>query len=377
MKEIGMYIHIPFCKQKCYYCDFVSYSNKENLAEGYVEAVLEEIKKTYIQDSIIKTIYIGGGTPSIIDSKYIVKIISKIKEIYKLDKNTEITIEVNPGTVNETKLSDYFKVGINRLSIGLQTTDNSLLKTIGRIHTYEQYLQTLNIAKNVGFTNINSDLIIGIPGQTIKTIEDTIKKLLKLNLTHISVYSLIVEENTKLEQMLKNKEITLPEETEERKMYWYVKNKLQQEKYVHYEISNFAQKGYESKHNLDCWSQKEYIGIGVAAHSYINNIRYSNTENVEQYIENITNNKLKDNIIIHEKQNEKDKMNEYILIGLRKIEGISINEFEIKFKKNILNIYSKQLNKLEKQNLICIENDRIRLSNKGLDFANIVWEEFI
>ena len=388
MREIGIYVHIPFCKQKCYYCDFKSYANKEELIEKYIKWLKYEIKEVgegnkldYENDLdelvTVKTIYIGGGTPSYLDSKYIKEIIEEIRENFKLADKVEITIEVNPGTVNKTKLLDYINSGINRISIGLQSTDNELLKRIGRIHKYEDFLQTYNMAREVGFKNINVDLMLALPGQTIAKLEKGLKQVIDLQPEHISLYSLIIEDGTKIEKMLKNNEITLPDENIERKMYWETKKVLEEAGYIHYEISNFAKEGYKSEHNWNCWSQKEYMGFGVAAHSYTNDVRFSNIDSIEEYIENYEQGNVTDNFVFHEKQTQSSKMKEYMLLGLRKIEGISIQEFKNKFVGNPLYIYRKELQKLVEEELIEIELDKIKLTKKGLDFANIVWEEFI
>ena len=388
MREIGIYVHIPFCKQKCYYCDFKSYANKEELIEKYIKWLKYEIKEVgegnkldYENDLdelvTVKTIYIGGGTPSYLDSKYIKEIIEEIRENFKLADKVEITIEVNPGTVNKTKLLDYINSGINRISIGLQSTDNELLKGIGRIHKYEDFLQTYNMAREVGFKNINVDLMLALPGQTIAKLEKGLKQVIDLQPEHISLYSLIIEDGTKIEKMLKNNEITLPDENIERKMYWETKKVLEEAGYIHYEISNFAKEGYKSEHNWNCWSQKEYMGFGVAAHSYTNDVRFSNIDSIEEYIENYEQGNVTDNFVFHEKQTQSSKMKEYMMLGLRKIEGISIQEFKNKFVGNPLYIYRKELQKLVEEELIEIELDKIKLTKKGLDFANIVWEEFI
>lgn len=388
MREIGIYVHIPFCKQKCYYCDFKSYANKEELIEKYIKWLKYEIKEVgegnkldYENDLddlvTVKTIYIGGGTPSYLDSKYIKEIVEEIRENFKLADKVEITIEVNPGTVNKTKLLDHINSGINRISIGLQSTDNELLKRIGRIHKYEDFLQTYNMAREVGFKNINVDLMLALPGQTIAKLEKGLKQVIDLQPEHISLYSLIIEDGTKIEKMLKNNEITLPDENIERKMYWETKKVLEEAGYIHYEISNFAKEGYKSEHNWNCWSQKEYMGFGVAAHSYTNDVRFSNIDSIEEYIENYEQGNVTDNFVFHEKQTQSSKMKEYMMLGLRKIEGISIQEFKNKFVGNPLYIYRKELQKLVEEELIEIELDKIKLTKKGLDFANIVWEEFI
>lgn len=388
MKNIGVYVHIPFCKQKCYYCDFISYANKENIIEKYVNTVIKEIKDVANsnkqdyenkKDDLlnINTIYIGGGTPSFIDSKYIVKILETLKEEFEISKDIEITLEVNPGTVNEEKLKDYISIGVTRLSIGLQSTNNNLLKEIGRIHTYEDFLNTYKLARKVGFKNINADLIIGLPNQTINDAEMSVSKLVELELEHISVYSLILEEGTKLEELIRSGKLELPEDEEERRMYWRVKEILEKNEYIHYEISNFAKKGYESKHNLDCWSQKEYIGFGAAAHSYTNGIRYSNIENMEDYIKNYETGEVAENFVFHEKQTHNMKVKEYMMLGLRKLKGISIQEFKEKFAANPIYAFKNELEKLVNENLIEIDGDYIKLTKKGLDLANLVWEEFV
>ncbi len=375
--ELGIYVHIPFCAGKCFYCDFISFAGKEDLISNYIEALQKEIIKEAKEhaSSKVTTIYIGGGTPSFIDSKYIVKIVSKIKENYKVDPNAEITIEINPGTVSKEKLEDYIKCGINRVSLGLQSTDNKLLKQIGRIHTYEQFLVTYELVRSVGFKNVNIDLMLALPNQTIEILEDSLNKVISLSPEHLSVYSLILEEGTKLYDLVESGETKLVDEDTERKMYWQVKNILEKNEYGHYEISNFAKKDYESKHNLNCWEQKEYLGMGVAAHSYFNKTRYSNIETIEEYIRNI--NEGKNTKTIHEIQKETDEQKEYILLGLRKIGGVSISKFKEKFIQNPIYIFRKELNKLVEEELVEIDIDSIKLTNKGLDFANLVWKEFV
>lgn len=386
-KQIGLYIHIPFCKQKCSYCDFCSYANKESFIKRYIQCVLKEIIEVGNNNKIdfengkddlfsVKTIYIGGGTPSLIESKYIVQIMEEIKSNFEIDEKAEITIEVNPGTVTLEKLEDYNKVGINRLSIGLQSTHEHLLKEIGRIHTYLDFLDTFRFAREAGFENINVDLMIGLPNQTLAEVQDSIEEIVSMEPEHISVYSLILEENTPLFKKVEEG-LELPNEDLERKMYWAVKQTLEQNNYIHYEISNFAKQGYESKHNLDCWNQKEYIGFGVAAHSYTNGIRYSNIENLEQYIKNYEEDKTEENLVFHEKQDMEAMQKEYMLLGLRKIDGVSIQEFKIKFVANPVFLYHSELEKLVNEELLEIDGDMIKLTNKGLDLANIVWEEFV
>ena len=410
-KELGIYIHIPFCRHKCDYCDFVSFSNKQAFIENYMEAVKKEINyyfrdKTFLETYTVTTIYIGGGTPSYIDSKYILEMMHILEENLKENmlklEDMEITIEVNPGTVNKEKLEQYKKAKINRLSIGLQSTNNEILKQIGRIHTYEQFLETYQMAKEVEFENVNVDLMIGLPNQTIEDIKRSLEEVIQLNPTHISVYSLIVEEGTVIAQKIENHQLQEMDEEFERNMYWYVKNTLELNGYIHYEISNFAKKGKESKHNLNCWRQKEYIGIGLAAHSYLNYVRYTNTSEMEQYITRMNNlngqivkdilelsnyketTRLEENeknieaaYEIEEVQDLEDRKKEYMLLGLRKIEGVQISKFKEKYIDNPIFLYRKELEKLVEEKLVAIDGDYIRLTNKGLDLANLVWEEFV
>ena len=374
-RELGIYIHIPFCKRKCEYCDFISYCNKDNLIASYVDALKKEINLQNIQ-SYIDTIYIGGGTPSYIESKYIKAIMKEIKK-KNIRKNAEITIEVNPGTVTEAKLKDYKECGINRLSIGLQSTKDELLRQIGRIHDYNQFLETYKLAREVGFENINVDLMIGLPNQKIMDLKESLNKIIELQPEHISVYSLIVEEGTPISKKIQSGELTLPNENEERNMYWYVKNTLELSGYNHYEISNFSKKGYESRHNMSCWNQCQYVGFGVAAHSYRDITRYSNITDIDEYIKNIQKGNLSKNRIIHEIQKESDTEKEYMLLGLRKIEGVKINDFKAKFVKNPIYLFRNELKKLSDENLIAVDANTIRLTPKGIDLANLVWEEFV
>jgi len=374
MKKLGIYIHIPFCKKKCHYCDFISFSGKQKLIEQYINSLKKEISDYKInkEEYLIETIYFGGGTPSFIESKYITDILQELKQKFNISANAEITIEANPGTVDEQKLKDYYNSGINRISFGLQTTRSELLKLVGRIHSYSSFIDAYNLARKIGFENINVDLMIGLPVQTLKDVEKDLERIIELKPEHISVYSLIVEEGTIIEQKISNKELYLPSEDLERKMYWKVKNTLEEKGFKHYEISNFAKTGYESKHNLACWNQEEYIGFGLAAHSYIDNKRYSNTIDLEEYFDWPDNSK-----IMHEVQSREEKMKEYMLLSLRKIKGVKISDFKNKFVDNPIYLYRESLNKLVIQELIEIDIDSIKLTNKGIDLANIVWEEFV
>ena len=378
MERFGIYIHIPFCVKKCSYCDFVSFCSDEKIWEQYTNAVVCEIENKKIENSKkVTTIYIGGGTPSLIPENYIVKIINTVKSRFKIEESAEITIEVNPGTVTEKKLVAYKNAGINRISIGLQSAEDRILKLIGRIHNYQTFLSTYNLTRNIGFENINVDLMLAIPTQTKEELLNTLNKVIELKPNHISLYSLIVEENTEIKKALEVGNLEYVDEKVEREMYWKTKRILEKNGYFHYEISNFAKRGFESKHNMDCWNQEEYIGFGIAAHSYINNKRFSNISNLEEYIKNINEENFEKNIELHENQTKQDKMKEYMMIGLRKIDGISISEFERRFRISPLFYFRFEIDKLVKENLLEVDLDYIKLTKKGLDFANIVFEEFI
>ena len=299
--------------------------------------------------------------------------LDKIKEKFTLTSDVEITLEVNPGTVNKEKLEYYKSIGINRLSIGLQSSENRLLELIGRIHTYEEFLEVYKLAREIGFKNINVDLMLALPTQTMDELVSSLIKVINLNPEHISLYSLILEEGTLLEKEITSGVLSLLPEEMERKMYWKTKRLLEKNKYKHYEISNFSKNGFKSKHNMNCWNQNEYLGFGLAAHSYINNIRYSNTSDLEEYL----NDSIDNGYEIEEKQKIEDKIKEYMILKLRTIEGVIISDFEQKFGINPLLAFRFEIEKLVKQDLIEIDLNNIMLTQKGLDFANIVYEEFI
>lgn len=352
----SLYIHIPFCKQKCLYCDFNSYSNADKLINDYVIALKKEIQSYSFNE--YQTIYFGGGTPSYIDEKSIIEILNCVN----YEKANEITIEVNPGTVNKEKLKCYIENGINRLSIGLQATQDSILKEIGRIHTLKDFENTYKMARDVGFKNISVDLMFGLPNQTLKDVEESLDFIIKINPEHVSCYSLILHE-----KIFNN----LPEDEEEREMYYLIMNKLKEAGYVHYEISNFAKPGYESKHNLVYWNQGEYVGAGAGASSYIDKTRYTNVANINKYIANYQDR------IIEEVQDSEAQEREYIILKLRLIDGIDIKEMNEKFNINVSEKYKEQIEKMEKLELLECTGEHIRLTKKGFDLANIVWEEFL
>lgn len=380
-ENISIYIHIPFCKKKCFYCDFVSFDNKEELIQKYVDALCEEILQNaeILSEYNIKTIYFGGGTPSMIDSKYIVQIMNILK-LFNINNNLEeVTIEVNPNSITPEKMKDYYNCGINRISIGLQSTHDKILRNIGRSHTFKDFRDTLKNAKNAGFTNISVDLIYPLPGLNLTSFKDSLNSIMKLkdefNIKHISVYNLEVHENTRLDFLLKEGFLSLCGEDEEYKMREALNQILKIHGYNKYEISNYSQPSFESKHNLCYWNQDKYLGFGVNASSFFNLKRYKNTSSIEKYINGINNN---ENII--EESEELDKlelMKEYAILKLRLKKGINILEFREKFDTDIFDIFNTELASLKKDNLIFINDDNIFLTNRGEEVANIVWERFI
>jgi len=381
-ENIGIYIHIPFCKKKCFYCDFVSYENKENLIQEYIDAVCLEILQNaeILSEYNISTIYFGGGTPSLIKVEYIEKILNTLKLFVTDEKEIkEITIEINPNSASLDKLGKYYNLGINRLSIGLQSTHDKILRNIGRLHTFNDFKEVLKNANAVGFKNISVDLIYPLPGLNLSGFKETLNSMIKLkdefNIKHISVYNLEVHENTRLDFLLKEGFVSLCNEDEEYKMREELNKRLQDNGFVKYEISNYAYPGFESKHNLCYWNQEKYIGFGVNASSFFNLKRYRNTSNIDKYIDGIKNNK---NIVVETEELDKlSLMKEYIILKLRLSKGVEISEFKQKFGTDIFDIFNTEFNSLKKDNLVNITSKNISLTSRGEEVANIVWEMFV
>lgn len=381
-ENIGIYIHIPFCKKKCFYCDFVSYENKENLIQEYIDAVCLEILQNaeILSEYNISTIYFGGGTPSLIKAEYIEKILKTLKLFVTDEKEIkEITIEINPNSASLDKLEKYYNLGINRLSIGLQSTHDKILRNIGRLHTFNDFKEVLKNANAVGFKNISVDLIYPLPGLNLSGFKETLNSVIKLkdefNIKHISVYNLEVHENTRLDFLLKEGFVSLCNEDEEYKMREELNKRLQDNGFVKYEISNYAYPGFESKHNLCYWNQEKYIGFGVNASSFFNLKRYRNTSNIDKYIDGIKNNK---NIVVETEELDKlSLMKEYIILKLRLSKGVEISEFKQKFGTDIFDIFNTEFNSLKKDNLVNITSKNISLTSRGEEVANIVWEMFV
>lgn len=376
---MGMYIHIPFCVKKCIYCDFLSKPAQAQVIDEYVSALLNEIKVSAAEfkNKMVKTIFFGGGTPSILKEKQTADIIEMVYSHYNVDDNAEITTEANPGTLSFEKLKNYRNLGINRLSMGLQTTDNSELKTLGRIHTYEKFLEEYDIAREVGFDNINIDLMSAIPDQTVESYVTTLRRIVKLKPEHISAYSLIIEENTPLYDMYERGELDgrLADEDAERKMYYETKDILSEYGYNRYEISNYSLKGYECRHNLSYWERINYAGFGTGAASLIDELRYTNTGDISRYIAASSDLK-KIRKEVH-KLSKDERMEEYMFLGLRKMKGVSVPQFKEEFGVDIMDIYENVINKFKAQKLLECTGDRIYLTDKGIDVSNMVMAEFL
>lgn len=376
-KDLSVYIHIPFCASKCKYCDFHSITKFDEYIEPYFDALKKEIinkAKDFIHYQI-KTIFIGGGTPSVVNSIKIFEIINILNKHYNLCNDAEISIEANPGTLSIPKLKMYKESGVNRLSLGLQSFDDSILNFIGRIHTKDDFLHSFYNARNIGFVNINVDLMFGIYNQTIESVKNDIKNIIDLDIQHVSAYSLKVEENTEFYRLLDTGVIKQVDDEIDRSMYWYIRDELIKNGYIHYEISNFSKLNFECIHNMQYWTLGEYIGFGSGAHSNIENKRFSNIKNISNYIKNVNNSLY--NLDINENIVKNERISEYIILGLRLINGININEFNFKFNIDFIKYYSDTLSKLKNDGLINIEKSKISLTSKGLDFANRVFVEFI
>ena len=375
----GIYLHIPFCVKKCLYCDFISGTNSKETIENYINSMVNEIESTDIKQDV-DSVFIGGGTPSSIPPEYIAKVVDclRIKLGNRFLKDSEITIETNPKTISENALKIYHDAGINRISMGLQSCIDSELKSLGRIHTFKDFLDSYNIATRY-FDNINIDLISGIPHQTMDSFKESLKKVGDLNPNHISVYSLIIEEGTPFYEMYGPKgkfKDSLPNEDIDREMYHFTKEYLSTLGYNRYEISNYAKENKESRHNLKYWKGNNYYGFGIAAASLVDNIRYKNTDNLKEYIDAMGSpKKIR---ITQEILDIEDCMSEYMILGLRLIKGVSPKEFKARFNEDMENKYGDILNKYLNMGLLHTTIDgNFALTDKGLDVSNSVMEEFL
>ena len=376
-KPLELYIHIPFCVKKCAYCDFLSGPSTLEVREAYVNRLIEEIchcKHAGVGDSDNKwapcdpenyevvSAFLGGGTPSILKPDQIRRIMTALKKVFCWNSDAEVTIETNPGTVDEEKLQNYLDCGINRISFGLQSADNEELRKLGRIHTWEEFLDSFHQARIAGFTNINVDLMSALPGQTVDSWRKTLEKVLELKPEHISAYSLIIEEGTPFYEKYEDYPELLPPEEEERQMYHDTKKILHEHGYERYEISNYARAGYACRHNLGYWERKEYKGFGLGSASLLENRRYTNTCELKQYLQG----RLRGT---EEELSEQDIREETFFLGLRKMEGIDPGPYRAH--------YEKLLEKLQMQQLLEEKNGKICLTEYGIDISNYVLAQFL
>lgn len=374
MKTIGLYIHIPFCLKKCNYCDFNSFEAVEFIYD-YLLALKKEISSLKGCGYTVKTLYIGGGTPTILNCDQLVSLFKTLYESIDIAHYTEITIEANPGTLSRDKLILLKAMGVNRLSIGLQAYQNRLLKIMGRIHTVEDFEKNFDTARSVGYDNINVDLIFGLPYQKVEDFKHTIRRILSLSPEHISCYALSVEEGTEFYRWQEKGELPLPSEEDERAMYYEAIDAFTRQGYNHYEISNFAVYGRESKHNMVYWTYKDYLGIGAGAHSFLNNERFYNHSSIPVYIKSITKSA---NAVAHiEPISAEEQQAEYCFLGLRLLEGLDKKHFYQRFGREITQVYGKAIVKLKEQGLLEENRQKLRLTAQGLDFANAVFAEFL
>jgi len=377
MDDLALYVHIPFCLKKCNYCDFISFPNKFDYVEKYTDALVKEIR---LYSSVgkkfkLNTVFIGGGTPSSINSIYIEKIMDGIYKYFDTNELKEVTIETNPKTLDKEKLVRYRESGINRISVGVQTLNDNLLKILGRIHNTEDFYKNYDLVRNLGFNNVNLDLMFGLPFQTLEDVIYTLKEVIKLEPTHLSFYGLIVEKGTKFYDLNNRGKLNLPDEDLERAMYHKGMEYLVSNGYEHYEISNFAKKGYECKHNLFYWELKPYIGLGIGAHSNIFGKRYWNFADIKEYISSLDNGSFP---VSGEEVIDKDmEMAEYCILGLRLIRGIDKKNFLGRFGIDIKEIYGKIIERHVKGGLLYENENRIYLTKRGLDLSNIVEVDFL
>ena len=379
-----LYIHIPFCVKKCDYCDFLSFSADEQTQRSYVAALQKELVfyGAKYKGRRITTIFIGGGTPSWLKEDYMQAIMETVYHYFSVEQDAEITIECNPGTITEHKFEVYRRIGINRLSIGLQSVHNEELKILGRIHTFEQFLKTYDMARKHGFSNINIDLMSSLPGQTPEIFCDSLYQVLKLKPEHISVYSLIIEKGTPFYELYRFDAVrqaagmqteSLPTEEEEYQTTKMTQHILKEAGYHWYEISNFAKPGYECRHNIGYWKRVDYLGVGLGASSLIDNVRYSNTRDLYTYLSVPADS-------LHETAAQitrNEQMEEFMFLGLRMRDGFYRDEFTQAFGIPIEAVYGDALNHLQQEELLLKREGRIYLTDKGMDLNNYVVAQFM
>lgn len=399
-RELELYIHIPFCARKCAYCDFLSFAAPERVYRDYMDKLMEEIcgQGPNFQEYRVSTIFVGGGTPSLLPADLIMELFATLHENFDISLDAEITMEANPGTLTMEKLEVYRQSGVNRLSIGLQSADDKELKYLGRIHSYDSFLKSYQRVRQAGFQNINIDLMSALPGQDVHSWKNTLKKVMMLRPEHISAYSLIIEEGTLFYERFGEPQRScacgaqtaaevaaraavmtlpdLPDEDTDREMYHLTREMMAAHGYERYEISNYAKKGYECRHNTGYWTGVEYLGLGLGASSYTYGYRYHNTEDLQEYLSlNLYEGGAAARDI--EELTLEDKMEEFMFVGLRMMKGVSGSEFLDRFGQNMWNVYGDALKKLEKQGLIEVEAPMVRLTELGIDVSNVVLSEFL
>lgn len=380
-KKLELYVHIPFCEKKCLYCDFLSFSAEDDLHKAYVDKLIEEIRvqaKNY-SDYQISSIFIGGGTPSVIKAVYISNIMSAIYEAFIVESLAEVTIECNPGTVDIDKLLVYKQSGINRISVGLQSSVDKELQHLGRVHNYADFLYSYEKIRESGYKNVNIDLMSALPWQTLDSWKSTLKKVVMLKPEHISAYSLIIEEGTEFSKIYGSPEGRkfLPTEEVEREMYHSTIDILKNYGYERYEISNYAKPGYESKHNIGYWTGEEYLGFGIGASSYVYGRRFHVEKDIKKYLDI---NMKRDIMPLYQNIHElstKEKMEEFMFLGLRLTKGVLVTDFYDRFGMELIDVFEKPIQKNISFGLLKYENLYLRLTDKGLDLSNRVMGDFL
>ncbi len=368
MSVTSIYIHTPFCKSKCRYCDFPSFSQKEYLAEEYFHCLVKEIQRSEHKSKTISTIFFGGGTPSLVDEKYIGMVMDELGRNFNIADDCEITLEANPGTLTGRKASSYRLSGINRISIGMQSHDEAILATLGRIHTSEDVARSVEMIRSAGFDNYNLDIMCALPGQDIALLEKSLEFAVSLDATHISAYSLIIEEGTPFFEMQDT--LILPSEEEEREMYHLCKEFLAACGYERYEVSNYSRKGYICRHNKYCWEHEDYIGFGSAAHSFAWPQRWENTSSPEEYIRRIKNNSSP--VVYSENLTNEELKEEYIMLSLRMTEGINIQKLKSKYGYDILSDKNSEISSLIKLGYMGMSDENLFITTKGFDISDSI-----
>ncbi|MGI6095845.1 MAG: radical SAM family heme chaperone HemW [Lachnospiraceae bacterium] len=376
-QEMGLYLHIPFCMQKCAYCDFLSWADSPQKQEMYVQALVKEIQsyKEMAENYRVPTVFLGGGTPSILASEQTARIMEALHEVFSIEQDAEITTEANPGTVDKEKLCTYRSCGMNRISFGLQSAEEADLKMLGRIHSWETFLESYEMARNTGFSNMNVDLISAIPGQSAEAWRKNLEKVTALEPEHISAYSLIVEEGTPFYEMQEKGVLSLPDEEEERQMYEDTGTMLQEAGYQQYEISNYAKPGMECRHNCSYWKRKNYLGLGLGSASLLENRRFHNTRDWTVYMENSGH-----PVRMREEEevlSVQEQMEEFMFLGLRMTDGISGSRFYQLYGKTVEEVYGPVIDKYETMGFLGRAGDRIFLSRAGISVSNVILSEFL